>query len=64
LNFFFFENSNLALGLNQYVDQTQRVTTGIDGKIVLQEVFFLFWLHNLFIDIFFLSITTTKHQIS
>jgi len=42
INFFFFflKNSNLALGVNQYVEKTQRVTTGNDGKITLQEVFF------------------------
>ena len=38
--FLYFKNSNLALGVNQYVEKTQRVTTGSDGKIVLQEVFF------------------------
>jgi len=33
------KNSNLALGVNQYVEKTQRLITGSDGKIVLQEVF-------------------------
>jgi len=32
------ENSNLPLGVNQFVEKTQRVTTGSDGKITLQEV--------------------------
>ena len=39
--FLFFENSNLVLGINQYVDKTQRIKTGSDGKVVLQEVFFV-----------------------
>jgi len=35
------KKSNLALGVNQFVKKSQRIKTGSDGKIVLQEVFFL-----------------------
>jgi len=40
---FLLENSNLILIANQYVEKTQRLKTGNDGKITLQEVFFFFF---------------------
>jgi len=40
--FIFLKNSNLVIYANNYVEKTLRITTGSDGKIILQEVFLLF----------------------